>query len=124
MQYDLSQESDSTTDFLLRCSDIDIWIDPIGDLKERPLQDRVDFDFLDECGIIGKMGTGWTPDLCVTWFDKTKKKETKKSVDIGNQSQDTRSVSIYQPSSTGRNVTTAFELQESNHILSLCPPFI
>jgi hypothetical protein len=139
MQYDLSYEG--SNDFECRLCDLQTNIPITTATLDRPIQETVHIKPLDQRGTIALMGKGWTRELCLSWFghkaSKTKSDKTastaKSNIDDPSDDEDEEVTSVmatqdssgikkkkkspYQPPSIGRNISSAFEAEESTIIL-------
>jgi hypothetical protein len=70
---------------------------------------KVTNDFLDEKGILARMGDGWDNDMCVSWFEKKHDNNNVNKQPKSKQSLEQN----FQPGSTGRLISTSYEMAES-----------
>jgi hypothetical protein len=77
-------------------------------LEDRPIQEEVIDDFLDERGILARMGDGCDYEMCVSWFEKKHKNNND------NKQKSLQSLELkFQLGSTGRNLSSSFKMAES-----------
>ena len=110
-KYDVRlKETEELTFFMV---DKDIHVHYNTAVIDRPMQEKVTEGFHDYCGMLGKMGKGWSKEKCMSWFKANVEHKDGSQL---SSSQDNDG-NLYIPKSMGRSIASKYELEESHHIL-------